>query len=304
MRQENRGSWYLLTGFVLGLAAGVLFAWWVQPVRYTNTRPASLRADFKDQYRALIASAYLADGNLVRAKARLELLSDKDMFQALTIQAQRTLADGSFPQEARALGVLAVALGQAPATANVSPAAPGITPSPGTVSPPPPTASTAVSGTFSLTTTPGASGASVSSTAGPTRTPRLTPTLIPTFTPLPSFTPTPTQGAPYILDSQQAVCDITIQGPLLMVTALDAARHEVPGVEVVVAWDTGEDHFFTGLKPELGLGYADYTMTPEVVYSLRLAGGGPAIQNLTASECEKPGGGRYWGSWKLVFIQP
>jgi hypothetical protein len=303
MRQENKGPWYLITGLVIGLVAGMLFGWMVQPVQYTNTKPASLRSDFKDQYRALIASAYLADGNLVRAKARLELLGDPDMYRTLAEQAQRTLADGSFPQEARALGVLAVALGQAPATANVTPAAPGITPSAGTASLPLPTASAAISGTLSLKPT-SASTQSASPTAGPTRTPRPTSTPMPTFTPLPSLTPTATQGAPYILDSQQAVCDITIPGPLLMVTALNAARQEVPGVEVVASWDGGEDHFYTGLKPELGLGYTDFSMTPGVVYSVRLAGGGPPIQNLTASECENSGGGRYWGSWKLVFIQP
>ena len=302
MREENRGPWYLITGLVLGIVAGVLFAWILQPVRYTNTRPASLRADFKDQYRALIASAYLADGNLVRAKARLELLGDADMYQALAIQAQRTLADGSFPQEARALGVLAVALGQAPATAVVTPST-VITSSLGTTAQLSPTVSAGVTQTLSLTPT-SASTRSASPTASPTRTPRPTSTPIPTFTPLPTRTPTPTQGAPYILDSQQPVCDISIPGPLLMVTALDAARHEVPGVEVVVSWDGGEDHFFTGLQPEIGPGYADFSMTPGVVYSLRLAGGGPPIQNLTASECEKSSGGRYWGSWKLVFIQP
>ena len=34
-----------------------------------------------------------------------------------------------------------------------------------------------------------------------------------------------------------------------------------PSVELVVTWDEGEDHFFTGLQPELGLGYGDFLMT-------------------------------------------
>ncbi|MBI1865988.1 MAG: HD-GYP domain-containing protein, partial [Nitrospirae bacterium] len=42
-------------------------------------------------------------------------------------------------------------------------------------------------------------------------------------------------------------------------------------IEIVVVWDAGEDHFFTGLKPELGQGYADFTMTEGVSYTLRLA---------------------------------
>ena len=107
---------------MLGIVLGVLVAWVVQPVTYTNTKPAALRADFKDQYRALIASAYLADGDLVRARDRLMLLEDADPYRALAEQAQRTLAEGTFPQEARALGLLAIALGQPPATADASPA--------------------------------------------------------------------------------------------------------------------------------------------------------------------------------------
>jgi hypothetical protein len=92
--------------------------------------------------------------------------------------------------------------------------------------------------------------------------------------------------------------------PLAIVQASDAAGQGVPGVEAVVEWDGGESHFFTGLKPELGTGYADFVMTPGVVYTLRLAAGGQIIPNLTPTECEGQDGGRYWGSWVLVFTQP
>ena len=33
MSQERRGPWYLLTGLVLGLAFGLVFAWVVSPVK-------------------------------------------------------------------------------------------------------------------------------------------------------------------------------------------------------------------------------------------------------------------------------
>jgi hypothetical protein len=71
----------------------------------------------------------------------------------------------------------------------------------------------------------------------------------------------------------------------------------------LVSWEGGEDSFFTGLKPELGLGYADYSMTPGVVYSLRLVQGGEQVSDLIASECESSSGERYWGSWLLTFAQ-
>jgi len=276
MNADRRGPWYLLTGLILGLLIGLAVAWVFQPVEYINTRPASLRADYKDHYRALIASAYLASGDLVRARARLELLQDEDMYRALAEQAQRTLAGGGLPQEARALGLLAIALGQPPPTV------------------PPPTA---------LATASPSATAAAPSPAAATAT-RRPATLAPTFTPLPSRTPTPTQGAPFILEQQELVCDPKINPPLIQVLALDAARQPVPGVEVAVTWQGGEDRFFTGFKPELGLGYADFTMTPGVSYALRLADGGQPVSNLTAQECEAADGQRFYGSWRLVFVQP
>ena len=99
-------------------------------------------------------------------------------------------------------------------------------------------------------------------------------------------------------------CKDDLGTPLVIVQAYDAAGQGVPGVEAVVEWDGGESHFFTGLKPELGTGYADFAMTPGVVYTLRLAAGGQIIPNLTPTECEAQDGGRYWGSWVLVFTQP
>jgi Tfp pilus assembly protein PilF len=85
---EKRGPWYLLTGLVIGAVLGLLYAWVVRPVQYTNTAPNSLRADYKDQYRAIIAVAYLANGDLLRARARLELLQDPDLYRVLAEQAQ------------------------------------------------------------------------------------------------------------------------------------------------------------------------------------------------------------------------
>ncbi len=62
--------------------------------------------------------------------------------------------------------------------------------------------------------------------------------------------------------------------PLIQVLVYDAAEQGVPSVEVVVTWEGGENHFFTGLKPEMGLGYADFRMAADTVYTLRLAEGG------------------------------
>ncbi len=334
---ENRGSWYLLTGVLLGLAIGVVYSWIFRPVRYVNTSPASLREEYKDKYRALIALAYEADGDLVRAKARLALLKDADIYATLAEQAQRWLAEGSAPEEARALGLLSVALGQAAgpvsgtAAQNLTPADTqptqametlmaelGMLPSatitetqaaPETTLP----AATAASTTPAPQTTAAVQplespqtslSPSPQASARPSTTPRPSPSLAPTFTPLPTRTATATPGAPFVLKNRQKICSPSLPEPLLQVEALDAAGEPVPGVEVIVNWDGGEEHFYTGLKPEVDLGYADYTMVEGTQYNLRLAEGGQPVTGLTAAECDQPGSGRTWGAWRLTFEQP
>jgi hypothetical protein len=327
---EGRGSWYLVTGLLLGVAVGLLYAWVISPTRFVDTFPSALSPEYKDRYRALIAAAYMADGNLVRAKARLDLLKDSDVYTALAQQAQRSLATGNNPDEARALGLLSVALGQgvapaetlsAPATptlqttaqailATVSQRTPDITS--------PPTLASTASATFTPrpsatpTSTPVISETQVVGSETPpatltlaarrTATPTATPA--PTLTPLPTATPSPTPGAPFVLDKQDTLCDPNLKEPSIQVLASDASGQPVPGVEGVVTWDGGETHFYTGLKPEMGPGYADFTMTPGTTYTLRLGDGGQPVNGLTAEQCSQPGGGTYWGSLRLYFKQP
>ncbi|MFQ5923463.1 MAG: hypothetical protein ACE5M4_11530 [Anaerolineales bacterium] len=142
---------------------------------------------------------------------------------------------------------------------------------------------------------------------GPTHT--LVPTVsvspTPSNTPRPSPTrrPTATPGAAFLLTSREQICDPLLSEPLIQVVVLDAAQGPVPGQEVIVVWDTGQDHFFTGLKPELGLGYGDFAMTEDVSYTLQLADSQQPITNLAAHECEGEGDEPYLGSWLLQFEQ-
>jgi hypothetical protein len=303
--RDDRGPWYLLTGFVLGAVLGLAYAWVWSPVEYVDTSPASLRADFKDQYRALIAAAYVANHDLARAQARLNLLDDPQIPRTLAEQAQRTLAEEGSPEVAQALALLALDLGQGPTPVVTSPpATPEVIESPTEV-PLSPTLTLTNPVTTTVATPASAIATPVSSPIITiTGTPRITRTPLPTGTPLPTRTPTSTPSALFALQERTFICDPDVIGPLIQVLAEDAAGEQIPGVEAVVNWDGGEDHFFTGLKPELGLGYADFAMTPGVVYTLHLADGGQPITELTAAECEANDGSRYWGSWLLVFAQP
>ena len=294
MREEKRGSWYLLTGLILGVALGLGYAWMINPVEYVDAPPYALRQDFKEQYRTLIALAYQYNGDLERAIYRLKALQDEDITRTMAMQAQQALADGRPELETQALGRLAVALGQGPVpvAAADTPANPATLPSP-TMTLPSPTAVLA-------SPTPIESATPTPTAVSTLRTPQPTNTPLPTLSP----TPTPTIGAPFMLQDATQVCNPNLEAPRIEVVIRDAAGQEVPSVALVVSWSGGEETFFTGLKPELGLGYADYEMTTGIIYALRLAQGGQPVENLAAVECAAEDGTRYWGGWQVLFIQP
>jgi hypothetical protein len=75
-------------------------------------------------------------------------------------------------------------------------------------------------------------------------------------------------------------------------------------VEIEITWEGGEEQFFTGLKPELGNGYADYIMTPDIKYSIQLTRGSDVALGITAPTCQSASGETILGGVKLTFQQP
>jgi hypothetical protein len=297
--KDERGPWYLLTGLVLGAVLGLVYAWFYAPVTYIDVSPASLSEAYKDHYRALISAAFAANGDLPRARARLNLLNDTDPERVLSVQAQRALAEGHPEQEVYVLGLLAVSLSEGEVPANAFPLLASSTPSLAVVSatPPPEPRTT----TLVASQTSAEEGIATTQRSSATPTPR---SLTPTTTPLPTRTATPTAGAPFVLSDKTALCDAELSEPLIIINTLDSAGQPVPGVEFIVSWSDGEDRLITGLKPELGLGYGDFYMEPGISYSVHLAEGGELIQGLLSNECETRAGDRFWGSWSLTFSQP
>jgi hypothetical protein len=315
---ENRGHWYLLTGLLIGLALGIAYAWAIAPLEYVDTTPESLRADFKDEYRFLIAFSHRAHGNLERTKARLSLLGDADPVAALGEQAQRMLAGNVEMSRVRILADLAEALqnpaahsaGPAPATVAAletgalpaQPAQSGPTatiPPTDATSPFEPILEPSETPTFQPSPSPSLSPDPRTRTATPTRTPLRTATPIATATARPSLTPTATPGQPFQLLSQSTFCDARRPG-LLQVILQNSAGSPAAGIEIIITWFGGQEEFFTGLKPELGHGYADFVMTPGVEYALSLSNGVTRITGLQAETCS----GDYPGGIRLEFRQP
>ena len=95
----RRIPWNVLLALLAGVGLGLVYAWVLSPRQITDAQPGALRADFKDQYRSVVAAAYAATGNLPRAQARLALLADTDSVEALNAQAQRMKAGSAAGDE-------------------------------------------------------------------------------------------------------------------------------------------------------------------------------------------------------------
>jgi hypothetical protein len=279
-----------LLGLLVGFGIGLIYAWVISPIRYVDTNPATLRTDFKDQFRLAIAASYAANHNLDRAKARLILLGDQDPIQELTAQAQRMLGAGEAFNIIQDVAALATDLQSG--TASVSPTITAVPTSiqvqgPQTQALPAPNTSTPTEVISSPT---------IESTS--------TQAIFDTPTPRPTRTPVPTAGAPIQLASQDQVCNPNLTDGLMQITVLDSHHHQMAGMEIIITWNGGEEHFFTGFKPEIANGYADYIMQPGIIYTARVGQSGVPAPNLSAPACPDSNGQTYTGGLKLTFQQP
>ena len=291
----RRIPWSVLFALLLGVGMGLAYTWVLNPHPNTEAQPSALRTDFKDQYRSLIAASYAASRNLPRAQARLAVVGDANPMDALNAQAQRMRAGAQTFERADHLAALASALG-ADANGGAFPT---------------PTLGIAIDAGNTFTAT---------SPSALTDLPILhseTPELFETQTipietqPLPLEatsrpTPTPTlaPGKPFALTGQENLCDPNLPDGLLQVLVLNRSRRQLAGAEIIITWEGGREQFFTGLKPELGNGYADYLMTPATTYTVQLARGSDVALGITAPTCQSPDGATFLGSIKLTFQQP
>lgn len=292
----NRNSnFHIFFALLIGLGTGVAYSWFLSPVTYVDANPSILRADFKDQYRIVIAASYHANLDLARAKARLILLGDADPIGALSAQAQRMLAAGEPFEKVRLLAQLATDLQL------------GYVTNPNTPTPLPTSLNTPqVESTAEATET----GIPVTEEAQATSIPTLSfeqtpfiPTFSETITPRPTSTINPVISIPFTLVGQESFCDPS-QPALMRLIFMDSRGNQVAGVEIIVTWNQGEDRFFTGFKPEIGNGYADFIMQADTMYNIRVVTGGSSVSNIFAKTCAEPNGFQYLGGILLTFQQP
>lgn len=287
MTKRYRTSWVvLLVGLAIGLALGLIYAWVISPVVEFDTQPAQLSAAARTQYLTAISLAYRADSDLRQAVDRLlELNLRGDPFQVVADTACDLFRQGINSNSERNALEAMIALyspqgrsgcadesnlfAVVRATPTPFPTAIPVTP---TLIPPASKTPTAV---MPLNVTP------------PTVAPTRTPTEVP-------------QVNDYIVANVQTFCSVELAGTIEVYVQWPG-RGDQPGIPVRVSWETGSDTFFTGLKPERGLGYADFQMEANRSYTVELPGRSRRSTTLTASQCTTQSGERSTTSYRVVF---
>jgi hypothetical protein len=276
---------YALIGFIaaiIGLGAGLGYAWYIDPVQYTTSTPAQLMPQYRPTLITLIAASYAVENDWGRANFRLNSLGDPNIGKSVAKVTRRAIAELQPAPILRALVRLADRLGERTPEMMVYLATPLPISTPVTIPPTP---------------------------LPPTPTPTKTPSPSPTFalpatpTPLPTLTPTPTPLPGYLLVSQDRLCQTGLSASLLQAVVENEKGEGVPGMEIWVSWEGGADRFVTGLKPELGPGYGDLQMRPNIAYNVSVGTSTlPLASGLRAEVCPSDVPTQTaFAVWRLVF---
>ncbi len=286
-----------IAGLIIGLLLGLGYTWFVDPVEIVNTRPVRLRIDYRHDWIRLVALSYVADGDLERARARLDGIEQEDIERAIPALIEQYVAASHPAETLRSLSALAQALGAHTPAMSVyldTPESPSPSPLPTpTPSPTPPPSHTPTLPTFPTPTL----------TSIPTPTPSHTSTLPSPHT-SPTPTPTPSLLSRLQLAEQEQICQPD-QSARIEVVVKDERGRELPGVEVWLMWSGGADRAVTGLKPQRGAGYADFDAEWGVNYSLGVGELGrslvSALRLELCSEELDDDGEALTGSWRIVL---
>jgi len=268
-----------------GIGLAIWLAWTVFPLNPPVGSPAVFQDQFRRDYLYMISESLAQTGDWEQAKARLDLLQADDLPQTVVLELENYLREGRSAEDVRHMARLAQGLGAEGAALDLF--APTVQPA----------------AEVSVINTPtrigevtGQETAAVA-TATPTLLPTPTSIVPPTSTPIPVDELVSSQLA-YQLVAQEEVC-VADDGPLeIEVFVQNADEEGVPGEEILVSWDAGTDRFVTGLKREVGAGYADFTMSAGISYSAELVSGSNRVGGLIIGSCEDGAGQT---GWRLVF---
>ena len=278
----------LIVGLVLGLAAGLLYSWVISPPEYYDTYPPLLDKPYRTEWIQMTVWAYGADGNWNRAQLRLQGLSEAEIRPIAATVLDRAVATGRPLVTLQRIARLAAFYGIDTPAVHIYTGEHNDAPTP---------APTTVSKAIPPTSAPTATA------VPPTNTPLPVPTLTAT-------TPISPALSEFRIVSQTLTCANPphIAVSLALSHTITVRRREevellpLPGREVWLLWEDGADRAVTGFNPEMGLGYADFTVAPGRVYKLYIdVPRGAPVSTIQVEPCTADEG-EGWISRLLVLL--
>ncbi len=122
-------------------------------------------------------------------------------------------------------------------------------------------------------------------------------TALATYLPTPSPSPTKESEPSFrLLESVNLGCG-EFPEDLILVYVQDAEGSGIPNVELRISGPQGDDLFYTGLKPGVDVGYADFAFLTPGEYNVRITEGTSQIARVMARPCGR-GSHR---AWRVVF---
>jgi hypothetical protein len=106
-----RKLFVVLIGLVIGIGLGLFIGWGLIPINYTETSPAVLRQDWKDEAVWMAAQAFAYDHDLEAATNRLSPLGSNDVGRLVLDRAERAIDQQLAAPQIASLARLAAALG-------------------------------------------------------------------------------------------------------------------------------------------------------------------------------------------------
>jgi len=268
-RTRFRIGTLILIGLTIGFIGALYYAWILEPVVYVAAGPSQLNDRYEREYLLLVSESFAAGGNWQLAQERLAALDDPNIQMRVSQELESYLRGGEPAARMRNMAVLAEQLGVESVAISIFVPGQGATTTPNSTLAPTPARSRLPSRTAAATITTSPS---------------------PSTTPMPKFR----------MLSQEQVCLENAPAPRIEVEVVDADLEPAAGVEVIVEWNGGVDHFFTGFQLERGLGYGDFAMEADIAYQVYLADGSPIINDLRIEKCLA--GENVWpGGWRLTF---
>lgn len=274
----------MLVGFVLGVAGGLYFAWELAPVEEVDTAPWQLSRQGQADYVVAVMLAYAQDSDLSRAVTRLlELRVPGDPIQhvaevACDLARTGYVAEPGGDRAIRAMMTFYQLQGRSGCADQLMPGVPQ----------PSPTFDLVIAATPTLPPPPTKTNTPEGFIDGPTATP--TVRVAPTVAPQQRFT----------VVRLERFCDADFAATI-EVYVQETGGTPLPGQRVRVRWDDGESIFITGVKPGRGRDYADFTMEPDISYTVDMPGLSDPSDVMISSGCFDATGQQTRASYRVVF---